>query len=54
MASHGISWVPATHVCFGDLNFIITAEGELASAPVVVLPFHSISLDVIVEALEEL
>ena len=39
---------------FEDLDFIITVEGELARAPVVVQPFHSTSLDAITEALEEL
>ena len=54
MASHGISWVPGAHVRFGDLDFIITMEGELAWAPIIVQPFHSTSLDAITEALEEL
>ena len=54
MASRGISWVPGTHVRFEDLDFTITAEGELARAPVVVQPFHSTSLDMIAEALEDL
>ena len=39
---------------FGDLDFIITTEEELAWAPVVIQPLHSTSLDAIVEALEEL
>jgi len=54
MASHGISWVPGAHVRFGDLDFIITAEGELTRALVVVQPFHSTSLDSIAEVLEQL
>ena len=54
MASHGISWVLGAHVRFGDLDFIVTTEGELARAPVVVQPFHSTGLDVITEMLEEL
>jgi len=41
-------------VLFRDLDFIITTEGELAWAPVVIQPLHSIGLDVIAEALEEL
>ena len=53
MASHGISWVLGAHVRFGDLDFIFMVEGELAQAPVVIQPFHSTSLDVITEALEE-
>ena len=36
MASHNLSWVPGTHVPFGDLDFIITMEGELAMAPATV------------------
>ena len=36
MASHEISWVLSTHVRFGDLDFIVMVEGELAWAPVVV------------------
>ena len=39
---------------FGDLDFIVTMEGELAQAPATVHPFHSTGLDVIVEVLEEL
>ena len=54
MASHDITWVPGAHVRFEDLDFIITAKGELARAPVVVQPFHSTNLDAIAEALEEL
>ena len=54
MASHGISWATGAHVHFGDLDFIITAEGELAQVPVIVQPLHSASLDTITKALEEL
>ena len=35
-------------------DFIITTEGELAQAPATIQPLHSTSLDVVVEALEEL
>ena len=42
------------HVCFGNLDFIITMDGELARAPIVIQPLHSADLDVIAEALEEL
>ena len=42
------------HVRFGDLDFIVTMEGELAMAPAVVQPIHSTSLDAITEVLEEL
>ena len=54
MASHGISWVPGTHVRFRDLDFIVTTEGELAQAPTAVQPLHFTGLDAIAEALEEL
>ena len=39
---------------FGDLDFVVTTEGELALAPTAVQPLHSLGLDVIAEALEEL
>ena len=39
---------------FGDLDFIIMTEGELAMAPAAVRPLHSIGLDMIAEVLEEL
>ena len=54
MASHGVSWVPGAHVRFGNLNFIVTTEGELALVPATVQPLHSVGLDAIAEALEEL
>ena len=54
MASHGVSWVLRVHVCFGNLDFIITMEGQLAQAPTAVQPLHSTGLDVIAKALEEL
>ena len=54
MASHNFSWVPGTHVRFGDLDFIVTTDGELAQASAAIQPLHSASLDAIVEALEEL
>ena len=54
MASHGVSWVPGTHVCFGNADFIITTKGELAQVPAAVQPLHSADLDTIIEALEEL
>ena len=54
MASHDISWVLGVHMRFGDLDFIVSVEGELARALVVVQPLHSTSLDMITEALEEL
>ena len=36
MASHDVSWVPDAHVRFGNLDFIITMEGELAQVPAAV------------------
>ena len=54
MAIHDVSWVPGAHVRFGNLDFIVTMEGELAQVPATVLPLHSAGLDAIAEALEEL
>ena len=54
MASHGMSWVLGAQVHFGDLDFIVTTEGELAQAPAAVQPLHSAGLDAIGEALEAL
>ena len=54
MASHGVSWVPGVLVCFGNLDFIVTTEGELAQVPAAIQPLHSIGLDAIAEAFEEL
>ena len=54
MASHNLSWVLGMHIRFGDLDFIVTTEGELAMDPATVRPLHSVSLDTITEALEEL
>ena len=54
MASHNLSWVPSVHMCFGDLDFIVMAEGELVMATTAVRPLHSTSLDTIAKALEEL
>ena len=42
------------HVHFGNLDLIITTEGELAQVPTAIQPLHSTGLDAIVEALEEL
>ena len=53
MASHGVSWVPSVHVRFGDLDFIITTQGELAQAPATVQPLHSADLDAIADVLED-
>ena len=45
MASHGISWVPGTHVRFGDLDFIVTVGGELALAHAAIQSLPSISFN---------
>ena len=45
MASHSISWVPGTHMCFGDLHFIIMVGGELALAHAAIQPLPSIGLN---------
>ena len=54
MASHGVSCVPGVHVRFGNLDFIVTTEGELAQVFTAVQPLHSAGFDVISETLEEL
>jgi hypothetical protein len=42
------------HVHFGSLDFFIVVERELAWAPTPTQPLRSASLDIAVEALEEL
>ena len=54
MASHDVSWVLGAHVRFGNLDFIVTMEGELAQVSAAVQPLHSAGLDAIAEALEGL
>ena len=54
MASHNLNWVLGMHVHFGDLDFIVTMEGELAMAPATIWPLHSTGLNAIAEALKEL
>ena len=44
MTTHAISWVPGTHMCFGDLDFIVTLGGELALTHMVAQPLPSINL----------
>ena len=39
---------------FGNLDFILSMEGELPQVPAAIQTLHSASLDVIAEALEEL
>ena len=53
MANHNLSWVLGAHVRFGDLDFIVMAEEELAMAPAAVRPLHSADLDAIAEAVVE-
>ena len=45
MASHDVSWIPGVHMRFGNLDFIITTEGELALASAAIQPLHSTGLD---------
>ena len=45
MANHDISWVPGTHVHFGNLNFIIMVGGELVRAHAAIRSLPSIDLD---------
>ena len=54
MASRDVSSVPGTHVRFGNLDFIITMEGELVWTPIIIQPLHSTGLDAFIEALEEM
>ena len=54
MASHNLSWVLGAHMRFGDLDFIVMTEGELAQAPTAIQPLHSTGLGVITVTLEEL
>ena len=42
MANHAISKVLGAHVRFGDLDFIVTVEGELALAHLTIQPLPSI------------
>ena len=54
MANLNVSWVSGAHVRFGDLDFIVTTEGELVQTSIIIQPLHSTGLDAIAEALEEL
>ena len=47
MASHNVSWVLGVHVCFGDIDFIITTKRELVWAPTAIQPLHFVGLDAI-------
>ena len=44
MATHAISWAPGAHVCFGDLDLIVTIGGELALTHTAAQPLPSINL----------
>ena len=44
MATHAISWAPGAHVCFGDLDFIVTLGGELALTHMAAQSLPSINL----------
>jgi hypothetical protein len=54
MASHNISLILGTHMCFGTLDFVVTVEGELVWAQAPAQPPLTIGLNTIDEALEEL
>ena len=54
MASHGVRCVLGVHVRFGNLDFIVTTEEELAQVPTAVQHLHSAGHDAIAKALEEL
>ena len=54
MANHNISWVLGARVCFGNLDFIITTEGELVRSSAATQPLLFTDLDAIIEAPEEL
>ena len=54
MANHNVSWVSGMHVCFGNLDFIITMEGELVRSSAATQPLLFTGLDAITKALEEL
>ena len=45
MANHDISWVPGAHVCFENLDFIITVGGELVQAHATIQSLPSIGLN---------
>ena len=47
-------YISSTHVHFGNLDFIISMEGELAQVPTTVQTLHFVGFNAITEALEEL
>ena len=54
MANHNISWVSGAHVCFGNLDFVITTEGELVRSSAATQPLLFTGLDAIAKVPEEL
>jgi hypothetical protein len=54
MANHTGGWALGTLVRFGSLDFIITMEGGMEQVHVSIPPLHTINLDSVIEALEEL
>ena len=45
MSSYDISWVPGAHVCFENLDFIVTVGGELALAHAAIQSLPSVSFN---------
>jgi len=54
MANHNVSWVSSTPVPFGNLDFVITMEGELVRSSAATQPLLFTGLDAIAEVPEEL
>ena len=54
MANRNVSWVPGERVHFGNLDFIITTEGELVWSSTATQPLLFTGLNAITEAPEEL
>ena len=54
MANRNVSWVPGARVCFRNLDFVITTEGELVRSSAATQPLVFTGLDAIAKAPEEL
>ena len=54
MANRNVSWVPGAHVRFGNLDFVITTEGELVWSFAATQPLLFGGLEAIIKASEEL
>ena len=54
MANRNVSWVPGARVHFGNLDFVITTEGELVRSFAATQPLLFTGLDAITEAPKEL